>query len=569
MMKKILAILLALVMLLGLTACGGDDPAPSEGTTEGGADSSGESESESETETEAPLADLVFVENGSAQYDIICENTAYKAVANNVQSVLKTKMGVEFKQLNFVMNEDIKHIFVGSDYNKLGLEGDMLTAGGYAVVEKDGNVYICGYEEAKVSRAAQEFLSSIVPAKHVTVNEAGVTLKAVVPHSAFLFFNPEYLVSNPEILGNHLSKYRIVIPKAANKAEKELATVLIKEISTHTGFQLTQVTDAVPVGTYEIIIGRTNRELSASLYEGLGVSEYRLKSEGNLLYVAYGSYLAYTSAIEALKGVYRTANMNKVELSGTVDEVYGLTKKDPKQIRVMSTNVLFTSTDRPPLSSDARQYVNAECYLTYMPDIIGVQEACANNRSILTAQLKDYYNVVDTNPSRHEFTPIYYLKDKYKVEESKFHSFDVKHCWSYSWARFSTLDENDDTEFIVMNLHYHYETTTTRLPGVQDVNAELKRLQSLYPDLPIMVTGDYNSRVDSTEHQTMFAGLTRAMAPGMTLTTDTGGRTAPIDHISVTTDNVTVETYRVINYQVITYGSDHLPVFVDLTFNKK
>ena len=40
-----------------------------------------------------------------------------------------------------------------------------------------------------------------------------------------------------------------------------------------------------------------------------------------------------------------------------------------------------------------------------------------------------------------------------------------------------------------------------------------------------------------------------------------------IDHISVTEDTVRVKRHRIVNDEMIIYGSDHCPMFIDVELN--
>ena len=198
--------------------------------------------------------------------------------------------------------------------------------------------------------------------------------------------------------------------------------------------------------------------------------------------------------------------------------------------------------------------------------MIGLQEVCDKNRAILERELASVYAVVESEKSAYEYTPIFYRKDKYVVKESKFELFDVGGCWSYTWGLFGEIN-NTEKEFIVVNLHYSPYSTESRMPGVLEMNEELKRLQELYPTTPIFMTGDYNSFVDSEEHEATFDGLTNPMLSGIQVAEQRGKDGFAMDHVAVTTNLVTVKQFHAIWNPVYEHGSDHVPIFIDVSIN--
>lgn len=508
---------------------------------------------------------IAIVEDGVPLYAIVCSDSLYKEAALFLQSNLKNKTGIDFDVYSFEVDTYERFIYIGYDYNKLELDGEKLTYSGKAIAHKDGNIYICGYQSASVGSAVQNFSSAIDPDKHVF---RGDTVKVVFPMSALMISNPSYSVKSPTLLSSSLSEYRIVVSKMASDVTSTLMKALVQDIGMSTGVFINKVSDAVAAVDKEIVIGDTSRPQSEALIAELGSDEYRIKNYGDTVYVVYGSLLAYSDAIDALKGLYDGEVEEEIDVKGKVSETYGLHKEDESYLRIMSSNVLFYVSDHRDdyFSSAGRQYVNADCYLTYLPDIIGLQEVCDKNRPILERELASAYAVVESEKSAYEYTPIFYLKDKYFVKESKFELFDVGGCWSYTWALFGKTDDPDN-EFIVVNLHYSPFSTETRMPGVLEMNEELKRLQGLYPTTPMFVTGDYNCFVDSEEHKAMFDGLANPMLSGIQVAEQRGKDGFDMDHVAVTTDLVTVKQFHGIWNPIYEHGSDHVPIFIDVSIN--
>jgi len=88
------------------------------------------------------------------------------------------------------------------------------------------------------------------------------------------------------INGNTIENYKIV--HADNKDSKNAAKALVDYIQRATGKTLTYTTDAVPVGEYEILIGKTNREGSVVSVkrELTDRSAFEISVQGNYLVIA-------------------------------------------------------------------------------------------------------------------------------------------------------------------------------------------------------------------------------------------------------------------------------------------
>ena len=244
-------------------------------------------------------------------------------------------------------------------------------------------------------------------------------------------------------------------------------------------------------------------------------------------------------------------------------------------VRVMSSNILAVrSDDETLIPLKFRNKAMCAHYLAYQPDFIGIQEVRAPSMPIFVEELADVYSrlEVDTNGNR-DHVPIFYKKDEYEVLESKFVSFFEKGMWHYEWGLFKR--KSDSKRLIHMNLHYHYSATDARLPEAILVNAELKRLEEVYPDAAIFVTGDYNCEIFTPEFKAMIDGLD--MNSAMLLTDDNDGYEVgwhhpdtpdyvgegAIDHVCVTFKKARVVRHRKLKSELLRFSTDHDPIFID------
>ena len=245
-------------------------------------------------------------------------------------------------------------------------------------------------------------------------------------------------------------------------------------------------------------------------------------------------------------------------------------------IRIMSSNILAVQSDSETIIPK-RIRATSLCahYLTYQPDLLGLQEVQADTKELMCSLLSDLYTMVNADTDgQKNYTPIFYKTDKFELLDSKFHSFIKKGLWHYVWALYRR--KSDGKRVIHMNLHYHYSATEARLPEAKIVNAELKRLCEVYPDAAIFVTGDYNCETFTPEFAAMLEGL--PMDTAMRLTEDNDGfevgwhhpdtteyvGEGAIDHICVTYEKADVVRHRKIRSELLTYSTDHDPVYIDV-----
>lgn len=559
-MKKILIFILTACMLLSLASCQKDG-------AQDGETSDAPTESNGSEGTDQKDNGIVFVEDGKAVCAIVAESK-YDKQALSLAATLKEKLGVDIRIMRRATDEYKGYIYIGYDYNDLHADNSMLSYMGYALAAKDGNVYLCGYREDTLANAIEKLTAQIVPSQHVQKNASNRTVSASLPSIEAFFFSPAPKTANATLVTSPLSEYRIVISSEADTAIKELTAFLVEEIAEETHCILEVVTDATDAVDKEIIIGKTSRQNSAELTEGLAAEEYAVKSVGDTVHVAFGSYISYEDAISELKRLYKSGEKAEINIKEGSED-YGLYRRNDSHIRVMTANVLFYANVNVngyyKLSGKARQEINVDCFLSYMPDFIGVQEVDTNNLNIIEAGLSEYYGLIASGENKEGYDHIFYRKDKYKLEESEWSKNPGSNGW-YVMGRFSDLNDASE-QFIVVNLHISPYSTEDRLIGANAINEKLKDLQESYPDIPLLVVGDYNSHIGTVEHQAMFADIGASMSAGREIAKD-GANTAGIDHLYVSTELIEVERFRQPGYPAVISGSDHHFGIYDLSLKQ-
>ncbi|MBE6546679.1 MAG: hypothetical protein E7668_04480 [Ruminococcaceae bacterium] len=259
---------------------------------------------------------------------------------------------------------------------------------------------------------------------------------------------------------------------------------------------------------------------------------------------------------------------------------FRLDKEKDTDVRVMSANVEYVrwdSTDPKMERYENRMKLTAECINTYMADFVGLQECCDMMRKPLNPHLNSVYAYVEyeqDKPNTNYF-PILYRTDLWRVEESGTGEYPASvRPWGYVWATFSRLSDPAD-KFTMMNLHYVPASFVGRgvtwdeyrNPLAEELNGFIRSMLEKNPDIPIAVTGDYNTRRDSELYEIMVKEL--PMEEAALLTEDSNmteeqKRNWAVDHISVSHNNVAVVAQRQLDYYPKKTLSDHWHYFADL-----
>ena len=559
-MKKLVCLILALCSLIALVACNTSNTADSE-----------TADIETQTIVGSDTSDVVsegviIVKDGAPVFTVVYSDASYEDIATSLCSALKQKTNVEFKSLRFAPNDGKSCMYVGYDYEKLGIDGERVSTNGYAVVEKDGNIYFCGKNTSTVGEAVETFLSTIVPKNHVTTDETGKTVLAIVPQKAFVLFNPDYIVSDPTLLGEHIDNYRIVISKDADAVRKLQANIICKQIASLTGFELKIVTDDTSAAEREIVIGNTTRKTLDALDNEIN---YSIKGNETRVFLNFGSDYAFDALCEKIRAMF---GQESIDISGSSTLDYYKREGD---IRIISYNA-WASTPEGYLPAEKNAGLAA--FISELaPDFVGLQEA-GNWRSAVSNLLSDEYGVISQTTGH---TPIFYRKDTWQpakdAEDNVIKNsltFARVGVWGYEWVMFEKIDD-PTVKVIVGNLHFcntnediEWNYRKERPEQMKAFNDEIKRLETEYAGIPMFFTGDYNTTTTMTGNDTYADGWENivggtSLTTGMALTEDTNAYNA-IDHVCTNGELVDVIRHRRVSYKVMKDLSDHTPVFIDV-----
>ena len=389
------------------------------------------------------------------------------------------------------------------------------------------------------------------------------------------------------LLGVPLSRYTIIIPESATTLTELLAGYLQSEIEEQTGITLEIIRDSMETSDYEIVLGNTTRDISSQLYikgtYNVTNYSYAIKNDGNSIIVGYTDSLAL---VDAFKAILNSIDNNETSLSVEYEyDMSDVEKASSAYVRVMSSNI-YNSND-PAFNSkipyQARAELLAECYLRYKPEFIGWQEANQVLRDEVYKYIANEYVMIEYGDmTGNNWCPIFYRKDSYDLVTADYYVLDSAHYCE--WALYNSKS-NPEQQFIHMNLHFHV-TESTALSQAAIVNKMIKKLMMEYPEVPIAVTGDYNSTVTERVYNVVMRGIEEQMQSGAVVINNDdssiytwhslGDLTirdsyakdesiqGPIDHVAITTELLNVKNYKVIHDSLTCWASDHYPIILDV-----
>ncbi len=300
--KRILAMLLTLVMLIGVFAsCGGDDvtTTPSAGEITGPISGS--------------LAEALM-------------NAGYKMVAKeNADSATVSACGIIEKAINTASGKQIlveddwvkrgkpipannKEILVGHT-NRASSEAalESMTANrkncgkDFQIIMKNDEVVIQAGSSAGLAAAAAEFVKLLAQPAGTMIGTYDSGIK-------------EHAWEIVELGGVSLGEYTIVLPKEADETLQSAASTLKDAIFTVSGFKLEIVNDTTAAGAHELVLGDTNRpastEAAAKLTENRPNNAYDsiIHTKGGAVALGGGTSDAVANTVTLLTSTYFKAD---------------------------------------------------------------------------------------------------------------------------------------------------------------------------------------------------------------------------------------------------------------------
>jgi endonuclease/exonuclease/phosphatase family metal-dependent hydrolase len=183
-------------------------------------------------------------------------------------------------------------------------------------------------------------------------------------------------------------------------------------------------------------------------------------------------------------------------------------------LKIMTYNMLHID-DNPLNCWEDRKQLIKNLIGREVPDIIGTQECLFSQIKDLIKLLPEYdwIGMGRLGGSQDDYMAIYYKKDRFNL-------LDYNHFWlsdmpntigsmtfgnatprMVTWAKFK--DMNTGCEFYHMNTHLDYFCEEARIKGAKLI---LQKARELEGNLPIFLTGDFNTDVNTEPFSILTVG---------------------------------------------------------------
>ncbi|WP_010271143.1 endonuclease/exonuclease/phosphatase family protein [Paenibacillus senegalensis] len=256
---------------------------------------------------------------------------------------------------------------------------------------------------------------------------------------------------------------------------------------------------------------------------------------------------------------------------------------------MMSFNLRYAAAN-DPYPWETRREIVQEIIQEQQPDVIGTQEGLHRQIADLDEALPEYewIGVGREGGQLGEYMAVFYNPQRLKpLEHSHFWLSDTPEIISsttwgnriprmVTWVRFQDLQTNKT--FYFLNTHLDHQSEISRQASAELI---LQRLSSFDPDIPVVITGDFNASPSSLTYSIFGEG---GLQDGMLSAKKTvnaelrtyhnygdptgGGANRRIDWI-LHSDQVNVLHAEIITYNRDgQYPSDHFPVMIEAILKK-
>lgn len=557
---------------------------------------------------------LTVVENGASDYTIVRSSKASEAVINStltIKKALKENYSADIELKDDWLNEKSGEvpteyeILVGVSNREETVDAaEELLSSDYVIKAAGKKIVIVGGSDAATVEGVKYFVENICAASDTQILLFEQTDEVEYRH--------EYNLSALKINGVDISEYKIVYDSSSSYGVERAISVQTS-IRETCGKVIDVISDKDVEAEYEILVGNTLRAQSQERiaeYSRPNVY-YTVAIKDNKFLIAYEGLRCGETAVkdfDALlreqKGVLDMTESN-TDYTGNILSTVTSEKVSNTDVRAMTSNVLshyYQQSDDP---YNKRMEILADTYLTYLPDVIGLQECRDVDFNALFPLVSEYYGVVEStkvyqNPASnetidYECTKILYRKDKFKYYDAEYEElifdFNGKILAQNMKTISSAVFENKHTgdKFIFVNSHfissYGDEATdghkNIRVQNATQFASKIERLRVEHPDLPIITTGDYFTPKNTSANAypaydiIMGAGLSDAsveakkkMSPGMGTSHLVGTSVAStnIDMVFADTEKCDILSHRIITNIYTKDASDHFPVYADISF---
>ena len=200
-----------------------------------------------------------------------------------------------------------------------------------------------------------------------------------------------------------------------------------------------------------------------------------------------------------------------------VNEVKSLGHKQNGMLRVMSFNIRLGIANDGPNRWDLRKELVVKTIQKFKPDLLGLQEVFPMQENYLRDSLPEYEYYGRSrlvNPDDGEACSVMFKKDRFSmIEKSTFWLSENQYrpgskSWDSSLPRIVNevclLDKvNQKKKIHFFNTHFDHKGKIAREKSAKIIKNKINKMND---DFRVVITGDFNSREDSTPYQTLVGG---------------------------------------------------------------
>lgn len=567
---RILVSLLCLLLLAVATACGGGNAVTTDAVTTAA------------PETEATLPNIVL----SAEYKLVRAEEADQRI---VDAVMDLRTSIEKGTgLSLAPGSDwynpreenvtfpVTEILIGSTNRaETSAAAKTLRWDDFVITAENGKLVILGGSDEATLAAVRYFRNKFA------------SMTTFTPTEHFRQ-SAKYDLADVRIGDVSLAEYALVVPYAAKTKFTAAAEAINERLRGVSGISLPVITDRQDPAAREIWLGPVARG-NAPAASPTDPLAWTLTADSGTIRLDGGSGYAVSGLFSTLldeaiaKAADSVATLDSQNRTGALT-LPAVALEDEADVRIMSSNILFDD------SLPDRISLIADYYIEHLPDLIGMQEV--NNTGYQAiALVEEFYGVANRThdgSSKHGYTPILYRKDKYNLVASGSYLYDSRATDTKSMSWVVVEDKQTGQKLGLCNTHsslilasYKLKETNAvegeqwRTDNVRQLLERVAAIRAEYGNIPVFVTGDFNSNASSTSIRTMKKTLPDAA--DLAVVSKSKGFNSyhnhpdqptasglPIDFIFVTDDVAEVRTHYIDNTEKGVAISDHCPVYIDV-----
>lgn len=550
---------LLLMLVFLFNACTGNTPSNNNTTV------SDSASAEEPVTPSNPVRMVELVTNGKANYKIIISENATEELMVTVNS-LKSKLREITGEIFYAYDDYTKdgqpidgtgEIVIG-DCKRTEAQNELATLRykDYTVKITESNILIMAHNDANTRKAINAFID-MLDQSNIESNGETISLK----WTGDILHRGNYVTSVPTLADVPLSSFTIVYP---SDITDDYAMALREAYAKRFGDFLPVVSDATPETPYEILLGKTNRTLSQSVYAAdmaPDYMEYYFTADRGKLLVASGGLFSLEQAVEQL-GLFFSTSSTKVEdliAKGSTKLLTDPIQSCTVDYRFMSYNILVeyegwgSGGDIPP-EVEIRKEITASLILNYKPDVACLQEVYETWHANLPELIESNYGFVEatrTDGSKNR-TLLIYNKSRLKVVKSGY--LDLEDVVTSNkrvvvWAVFEDLETS--ARFAAFGTHWSSVGGEEVKVVEAGRTAELVKQITAQYSVPSVMMGDLNSVGEAVTAYATQSGHTKGVANG-------------VDHIFYSSDTLQLVYQETVTGNCAKYASDHRPIFFDV-----